>query len=289
MMSHAESVRRLVHVSIRLAVAIVGVFPLGACALTGPSSSQSPYVVPEAPGVVTTSILTVGDSVNNKPDGTAYRMVGIPDGLGAYSNGNGTFTVLMNHELGQTDGVSRAHGQKGSFVSQWTIDQNTLEVRQGQDLIRNVYTYNAASNTYTLNDPVSTAFARLCSADLPSRTAFYNPASGLGYDGRLFVNGEESGLEGRAFAHVAGGPNAGSSYELPRLGKFSWENAVANPSPSNATVVMGLDDSSLRTGNTASGQLYMYVGSKTNTGSEVERAGLTNGQLYGIKVAGLTS
>ncbi len=47
-------------------------------------------------------ILTVGDSVNTKLDGVSpYRMVGIPDGLGAYDNGDGTFTVLMNHELGQ--------------------------------------------------------------------------------------------------------------------------------------------------------------------------------------------
>jgi hypothetical protein len=52
---------------------------------TGPSSSQSPYVLRSQPGIVTRSILTVGDSVNTKPDGvTPYRMVGIPDGLGAY-------------------------------------------------------------------------------------------------------------------------------------------------------------------------------------------------------------
>src|SRR6266498_2893451 len=53
-------------------------------AVTGPSSSQSPYVVGSQPGVVTKSILTVGDSVNLKPDGTPYRMVGIPDGLGGW-------------------------------------------------------------------------------------------------------------------------------------------------------------------------------------------------------------
>ncbi len=29
-------------------------------------------------------------------------MVGIPDGLGAFDNHDGTFTVLMNHELGNT-------------------------------------------------------------------------------------------------------------------------------------------------------------------------------------------
>jgi len=45
-------------------------------ATTGPSSSQSPYVIRSVPGIVIKSILTVGDSVNFKPDGvTPYRMV----------------------------------------------------------------------------------------------------------------------------------------------------------------------------------------------------------------------
>ena len=96
-----------------LAIAAVSVLAAPAAnavpgTVTGPSSSASPYVVPSVPGVVTTSILTVGDSVNPKPDGvTPYRMVGIPDGLGAYDNGDGMFTVLMNHELGSTAGIVR--------------------------------------------------------------------------------------------------------------------------------------------------------------------------------------
>jgi hypothetical protein len=84
---------------------------------TGPSSSQSPYLVRSQPGVVTRSILTVGDSVNSKPDGvTPYRLVGIPDGLGAFDNGDGTFTLLVNHEIPGT-GITRAHGSVGAFVS----------------------------------------------------------------------------------------------------------------------------------------------------------------------------
>lgn len=66
-------------------------------AVTGPSSSQSPYVLRSQPGVVTMSVLSVGDAVNFKSDGvTPYRMVGIPDGLGAFDNGDGTFTLLAN-------------------------------------------------------------------------------------------------------------------------------------------------------------------------------------------------
>src|SRR5205809_885052 len=87
--------------------------------ITGPSSSQSPYLVRSEVGVVTVSILTVGDAVNFKADGvTPYRMVGIPDGLGAFDNGDGTFTVLMNHELASTrtgpSGIVRDHGFAGA-------------------------------------------------------------------------------------------------------------------------------------------------------------------------------
>ena len=88
----------------------------------GPSTASTPYLVPAASGVRTVSVLTVGESVSPKLDGvTPYRMVGLPDGLGAYDNGDGTFTLLMNHELGATSGVVRAHGARGAFVSAWPI------------------------------------------------------------------------------------------------------------------------------------------------------------------------
>jgi hypothetical protein len=33
--------------------------------------------------------------------------------------------------------------------------------------------------------------------------------------------------------------------------------------------------------------VYVYVGDKTNAGNAVDRAGFTNGQLYGIQVQGI--
>jgi Alkaline phosphatase PhoX len=243
------------------ALALLAAVTAFASAITGPSSSQSPYVVRSQPGVVTTSILTTGDSVGD------YRMVGIPDGLGAFDNGDGTFTVLMNHELGAAAGVTRAHGSKGAFVSKWTIRRDDLSVVSGEDLIENVHLVSG--------EP---ALGRLCSADLPAPSALYDEASGMGFQGRLFMDGEEIGAEGRGFAHALNG----ESWELPRLGKFSWENSVANPATGERTVVVGLDDST-------PGQVYVYVGDKTTTGSPVDRAGLTNGLLYGIKVTGFAT
>lgn len=132
------------------AIVMVGGFiPLQA-KVKGPSTSKPAYVLPAAPGVSTEAILTVGDSVNNKPDGTPYRMVGIPDGLGAFDNGDGTFTVLMNHELTNTSGIARDHGARGAFVSKWTISKSTRQVLHGEDLIKTLYVWdsNPASPTY---------------------------------------------------------------------------------------------------------------------------------------------
>jgi Bacterial protein of unknown function (DUF839) len=265
-------------ISSLLAAALVA--PAGAQTTTGPSSSRTPYVVPLAPGVTTTSILSVGDSVNNKPDGTPYRMVGIPDGLGAFDNGNGTFTLLMNHELGANAGVVRAHGSAGAFVSQWIINKSDLRVLNGSDLtkLNQVFLWNTTTNSFNL--PGTTAFGRFCSGDLPALSAFYNEATGLGTTERIYMNGEESGTEGRAFAHIATGASAGQSWELPYLGKFSWENSVASPVASNKTIVAGLDDS-------GGGQVYFYIGDKTDTGTDIDKAGLNNGLLYGLAVSGL--
>src|SRR5262245_7340389 len=96
---------------------------------TGPSASQTPYVVPVADNVQIASVLSVGDDVGVKDGplaGQPWRMVGIPDGLGAFDNGDGTMTVLMNQELGQTSGVVREHGQSGAFVSKLIVDKETL-------------------------------------------------------------------------------------------------------------------------------------------------------------------
>jgi hypothetical protein len=200
-------------------------------------------------------------------------MVGIPDGLGAFDNNDGTFTVVMNHELGAAAGVTREHGVKGSFVSRWVIDKETHAVLHGEDLMKATYVWDVTTSTYL---PLTSGLARLCSADLPKLSAFYNAATGLGYMGRIFMDGEENGAAGRAFAHFLDG----NSYELPRLGKFSWENSVAHPDTGDATVVVGLDD-------TGGGQVYVYVGSKSASSDRVIAAGLGNGVLTGIKVQGL--
>lgn len=248
--------------------------------LSAPSAllAQVPYLLGIDSTVNTIAILTANDAVGQ------YKMSGTPDGLGAYDNGDGTFTLLMNHEFGNTAGVARAHGSIGSFISKWIINKSDLSVVSGSDLIQNVYLWNAATSDYSLynsSNPSSlAAFNRFCSADLPAVSAYYNSVSGLGTMERIFMNGEESGSEGRAMAHVATGSNAGTSWELPALGKASWENLVASAYESDKTVVGGMDDAS------TNGQIYFYIGTKSNSGTEIEKAGLTNGNLYVVSVPG---
>jgi hypothetical protein len=239
----------------------------------GVFSSAKPYLLPAAASVKVKAILTAGDAVGTKPDGTPYRMVGIPDGTGAFDNGDGTFTYLVNHEI-PGSGIARAHGGKGAFVSKWTIRKADLAVLKGEDLGKQVVLWNASTSSY---DPPSTGtvFSRFCSADLAAPSAYFDAASGLGYDAPLFLNGEESGVEGRAVGHDL----TGNMWELPRLGKMSFENNVANPGTGVTTVVAGTDDGT-------GGQVYFYVGTKTNAGSAIDKAGLTNGKLYGLKVVG---
>lgn len=277
----------------RIAVLVgsaLAIMAMNAQAAQGTSSSQAPYVNAIAPGVEFTSILTAGDVARN-----GYRMSGIPDGLGAYDNGDGTITVLMNHEIDNLNGVPRAHGAMGAFVSEWVINKRDLRVISGSDLIKNVYGWNAATQQ---SDDVTSivTFNRFCSADLASPRAFFNPRSGLGSHARIFLNGDEGGSNGYAMAHVATGRSKGNSYIL---GKFNtktngsggidvgnWENLLANPFPQNKTVVIGTND-----GGTGimDNSVLVYVGTKTNSGSEVDKAGLTNGVIRFVSVDGIVN
>jgi hypothetical protein len=231
------------------------------------------WIKPTKDGWLVTPLLNVGDEVGE----TGYRMVGVPDGLGVLDNGDGTLSIYMNHELASDMGKLRAHSGRGAFVSHWVLDVATLKIVGGKDLVHKVALWLPANNSHVMAATYS--FNRLCSADMAKPSAFYDAKSGKGFAGRLFLNGEEDRAGGRAFAHVVSGDKTGISYELPHLGKFAWENAVANPSTGVRTVVMGMDDS-------PGGQVYVYIGEKRNVGNPAELAGLVGGSLYALKQDG---
>jgi hypothetical protein len=311
------------------AASIVGITTAFGNAITGPSSSQSPYLLRARPGVVTVSLLTVGDSVNLKPDGmTPYRMVGIADGLGAYDNGNGTFTVVMNHEIGgsisggviTTLGVARTHGNAGAFVSRWTIHKGSLEVLEVQDFLPNATSIFLSNNDPSTGTPHTgyhsgdtTIIERLCSADLAAPTAYAwtDPRTGIFYgsDARIFQTGEESS----GFAtSISGGGHLGPEARVD-FGR-QWNMIVTDdsriPGDQSRTAFEMPHCGLFRWENnlanplsqrititagmddTTPGQVYFWVGEKQTTGNVVERAGLTRqsetDNLYVVSVDGLT-
>jgi len=249
---------------------------------TGPSSTDSPYLTPTAYGWTAKSLLTVGNSIGG------YLMVGIPDGLGAFSSGVNEMPIVANHELGNTVGTTRGHGAIGAFVSKWVINTSTWTVTSGADLVTLPANQLMWSGSTWAQPSSPYAIGRLCSGDLAGLSAFWDGTNG--YNGRIFMNGEESGAEGKAFAWIVTGTDAGKVYELPHLGKFSWENAVARSnygtgaSATNLaqTVVVGTDDST-------PGEVYVYIGTKNAlAGNAIQKAGLANGINYGVKVTSAT-
>ncbi len=249
----------------------------GQTLVTGPSTTVAPYLDSHLPGVTIKSLLTVGDGVTiPKTGGGTTRLIGICDGLGGFDNGDGTFTLLLNHEINSAQGVVRDHGSIGSFVSKWVIDKTTHEVISGDDLVNEVFNWTGAAYSAT---PAVTAFDRLCSADLPPVTATFNATSSLGSQERIYLNGEET-TGGRAYAHVVSGADAGKSYQLAHFGYTAFENVVLCPKAQDKTVAIMTNDSS-------DGEVFVYVGTKNNSGAtEPEKAGLTGGSLYGVKVTG---
>jgi hypothetical protein len=246
---------------------------------TTTTSSQTAYATPTATGWQVVPLLTVGDT----PSGSGYAMVGKPDGLGMIAGRYGSTgelvdtgthaTVFMNHELPGNRGDVRAHGTRGAFVSQWTLELATLRATEGRDFVTRLFRFDG---TGWSNATGTLSFDRLCAADLPPRSAFFNVQTGAGYDGQLFVNGEEI-AEGRGFVNVLGGAQHGEAYEVPYLGKYSHENLVAHPNSGDTTLAISTDDDN-------PGQVYVYVGTKRTSGNPVERAGLHGGKLYGVRV-----
>lgn len=266
------------------AITVGAAFAAPAGTTRGPSTPTDPYVLPVADGVATKSLLTVSDA---GAAGDGYEMVGIPDGLGAYGGDGRDFTLLMNHELRDNVGAIRRHGQKGAFVAELEIDSDSFAVEEGEDLIDpDVRYWDYVSQRYRSTpstggtnprDATDTfpaqlaAFSRFCSSSLTTVGQLIDKQSGKGYSGQIYFGGEEAGEEGRLF----GVTTDGQAQQLPRLGLFSYENTLAAPIAGKTTMTIGNED-------TAAGQLWAYVGTKSRTGNAFDKAGLTNGENHVI-------
>lgn len=288
--SHRPRAHATRRISLLGAVAVLVTSATPASAATsvgrGPSTVTDPYVLPVADGVHVRSLLTVNDAGSA---GNGYEMVGIPDGLGATLEGD-TVVAFMNHELRDTQGIVRRHGQRGAFASRLEIDPGTLAVTHGSDLVDpGVTFYDYPSATYVTSGArfadgslQDATFGRWCSSTLSDPGLFWSDSMRVGYQGQLYFGNEEDGDVGRVF----GVTTDGTAQALPRLGLFQWENTVPAANKHETTLVMGQEDGpGPGVGPREGSQLWVYVGTKQNAGNAFDRAGLTNGLDYVVDAA----
>jgi hypothetical protein len=237
-------------------------------------TSIHPYAVPVGSDYSIVPIISVGDRVPRTSNpGEQFQMIGIPDGLGAYANLDGTTTVFMNQELPNLVRSEPIVGQplsRGAIVSKLILASDA-SVLSGDLAFSTVYAENVFVGPAATISNSMPAFSRFCSGAL----AWYD----AGFDRPIYFCGEESGgtntFDGRGGLAVAIFDDA--AWTLPRLGHMSWENAVPRPHRGVNTVIMCLED-----GEVGECQLYMYVGRKQywTSAGPLRRNGLDNGSLF---------
>ena len=241
------------------------------------ATAVKPYAKAVGTEYTVTPLFSVDDKVPllGGAPGQQYRMVGIPDGLGAHANGDGTSTLFMNHELNNTalsEPVVGGAQNRGTFVSQWILDADgdPIAGRRAYDSIFAEDTFvGPAPTTANSTRPLS----RFCSGFLAG------PENG--FDRWIYLTNEEEStaantFDGRGAQSVAIFDN--ELHTLPGMGRFSKENTVVQRHQASRAVIFSFEDGPAVLDN----QLYMYVGKKDRSAnaSVLERNGLVGGTLY---------
>ena len=266
----------------RLILALLAAIGAGVLVTTSLGATGiKPYVVPVGSSYDVEALFSVGDTVPLLGDASKqYRMVGIPDGLGAHPNGGGTSTLYMNHELGfgaQSEPVVGGAKNRGAIVSKWIIDADgdPIAGKRAYDWIFNENTFvGPAPEVGNTTRP----FSRFCSGSLAGPPQ--------GFDTWIYLTNEEEGTPANTFDTTGGLAVAivdNALYTLPKLGRFAWENTLVQPNGGNRTVIMGMEDGpAVLDPASENSQVYMYVGKKDpRAGAGVlRRNGLDNGELY---------
>ena len=236
------------------------------------------------------SLITNGEFTNGlKPGEDVYAPTGIFDGLGAYDNKNGTYTVLANSEIGPVSRTNAALGLagvpylvngvalKGARISKFIIDKDVdndarngyqSAVIAGGTAYSKIYDANGALVTNAAQ--INGGFNRFCSGSFEAANSFGNRR---GFADSIYLTGEETD-EGLMYALDT---KTDTMFALAGLGKAGWETGIQVDTGSRNTVgVLLLDD------NTA--PIYLWVGSKSNASGAgfLQRNGLAKeqGNLY---------
>ncbi|MBA3381658.1 MAG: DUF839 domain-containing protein [Actinobacteria bacterium] len=274
--------------TISLALLVGAVAAVGATAALATTAIKS-YTQPVGGEYDVTPLFSVDDRVPVLGGTGQYRMVGIPDGLGAHSTGNGTSTLYMNHEFAAFTRPPAAPGpivsepyvggakNRGAIVSKFILDEDgdPIAGRRAYDFIFNENTFVGPAPTV---ENQTRAFSRFCSGSLAG------PPDG--FDRWIYLTNEEEGIPANTFDTKGGLAVAivdNNLYTLPKLGRFAWENTLVQPNQGNRTVIMGMEDGPAALApEVENSQVYMYVGKKDRRAGAgvLGRNGLDNGELH---------
>lgn len=218
------------------------------------------------------SLITNGEFTNGTAPGSVYVPPGIFDGQGAYSNGDGTYTLLVNHEVGASAGYAyTAEGLNasvtGSRISRLIVDIDADD-KASNGFQSRILSGGLAYDKVIGDDP--NGFDRFCSANLVEANSF---GAGRGFADRIFLTGEEVFGGGGGSFYALDTANS-DLHQVKAFGKGTWESATAIDTGSANTVAVLLFDD-------AKAPLRLWVGEKT-AGGFLERNGLAeaNGSLY---------
>lgn len=179
----------------------------GAVAPTPFVTSERPFLVALADGVVIQPVLTTGDIIGEGAG--AYQMSGVPDGIGWYASTDGVIEVFFNHELHPDFDPS------GARVSHVTLDTSG-EVTAAEYVVDGTEGYEwFCSSTLEIIDGVP-----------------------------WYFTGEESKHSPRLGASIAIDLSAGTLHEMPWFGHFGHENVV--PIGGLSRSVIGLPEDGFR-------------------------------------------
>ncbi len=257
--------------------------------LQGFRTSVQPYAASDgrtpASQFNVTALLSVNDAVplTGGAPGSMFRMVGIPDGMGAMPNGDGTATLFVSHELSNTANSQPVVGGdiiRGAFVSNYRLASDA-SILSGKLAFTQVFQDDTLIGPIATTTNATPAFIRFCAASLSGRE--------VGFDRPIYFANEESTAgtfdpRGAQSVAIFDNNGVGEAHALSRLGFFPWETTLIMPRRDALTVAMCMEDGPA----TLDNQLYMYVGRKQRGAASIlSRNGLNNGALYAFRSSNL--